>query len=98
MSEEQLPFIKEIGELIATKIEFGEFPNDVEYILTSIKEEIKMNMDKDYSSEDEKSDSETDEEDLIKEKITFNKTDDGFFYIEDNELDCDRIGRKRIKK
>ena len=97
MSEEKLPFIEEMAELISTKIEHGEMINDIDYILTSLKEKIKENMDTDYSSENEKSDTETsDEEDLIKENYKVEKDEDGFYKIADVELDgCDRVGRSR---
>jgi hypothetical protein len=99
MSEAQLPFIDEMAELISTKIEMREMIDDVDYILTALKEKIKENMDKDYSSESERSDSsESDEEDLIKEKIEINEND-GFYEIKDLELeDCDRIGRSNKRK
>ena len=99
MSEIKIPFIDEMAELISTKIEFGEMINDVDYILTTLKEKIKENMDGDYSSESEKSDSsESEEEDLIKEKIEI-VNNDGFYKIKDLELeDCDRIGRSNKRK
>ncbi len=99
MSEAQLPFIDEMAELISTKIEMREMIDDVDYILTALKEKIKENMDKDYSSESEKSDSsESDEEDLIKENIEI-ANNDGFYEIKDLELeDCDRIGRSNKRK
>ena len=98
MSEEKLSIISELAEVILTKIEFGELVNDPEYIITCLREELKENADLDYESEDEASDSETDEEDIIKEKITINKTDDGFYEIKDNELEeCDIIGRPNKK-
>ena len=99
MSEEEMPFLNQVAECISLKMERGELPPDLDYILTCIKEEVKMNLDKDYkpplSDSDESSDSDID---LIKEKISVLKTDDGFYYIDDNELDCDRIGRKKFKK
>ena len=99
MSEAQLPFIDEMAELISTKIEMREMIDDVDYILTALKEKIKENMDKDYSSESERSDSsESDEEDLIKENIEI-ANNDGFYEIKDLELeDCDRIGRSNKRK
>ena len=99
MSEEEIPFLNQVAECISLKIECGELPPDLDYILTCIREEVKTNLDKDYkppiSDSDESSDSDID---LIKEKVSINKTEDGFYYIDDNELDCDRIGRKKFKK
>ena len=99
MSEEKLPFIEEIAELISTKMEQGEMDNDLEYVLTCLKEKIKENLDIDYEAEEISSDSETDDEGLIKEKVIVNKTDEGFYEIKDLELEgCDRLGRKKRSK
>ena len=98
MSEEKLPFIEEIAELISTKMEQGEMDNDIDYVLTCLKEKIKENLDIDYDSEDDiASESETDEEDLIKEILEINQTEEGFYEIKDIILDCDRIGRSNKK-
>ena len=89
-----MPYFSEITESILTQIELGELPNDLDYILTCVKEEIKENNDSNYSSEEEKSDSEEEEDDLIKEKVTIQKTEDGFYEIKDVELEgCNRVGK-----
>ena len=71
MSEEEMPFLNQVAECISLKMERGELPPDLDYILTCIKEEVKTNLDKDYkpplSDSDESSDSDID---LIKEKIS----------------------------
>ena len=96
MSEEKLPFLEEIAELMSTKMEQGEMDTDIDYVLTCLKEKIKENLDSDYTS-DEAIESETDEEDLIKEKVIINQTEEGFYEIKDVELDCDILGRKNKK-
>ena len=93
MSEEKIPLIQEIAELISTKIEFGELINDPAYIITCLKEELKERNDLNYSSEEQKSDSDESDDDLIKENVTINETEDGFFEIQELTLGCDKIGR-----